>query len=54
MLKNISDYLSFFTLIFFAIYSFRLFLVSSFRRERDDNTQDRLQLLREYVDNTEE
>lgn len=37
-----------------TISAFKLFIVSTVRRERDDNSQSRMQLIRDYIDNTEE
>ncbi|MBQ2510477.1 MAG: hypothetical protein II529_06630 [Erysipelotrichaceae bacterium] len=54
MLKNLSDYASIVTLILMTVLSFRFFLVSVMNREKDDNSRSRMQLIREYLDNTEE
>ena len=54
MLKNLSDYISIFTLILMTVLSFRFFIVSVMGKEKDDNSRSRLQLIREYIDNTEE
>ena len=54
MLKNISDYLSIMTLIFITAYSIHAFLLAILSRENDDNTLDRMELLRDYLNNEEE
>lgn len=55
MLKNISDYLSLFTLVFMSIYALRFFLSSLNPYDnKDDNTFSRKQLLKEYINNDEE
>jgi hypothetical protein len=54
MLKNLSDYASIVTLILMTVLSFRFFLFSVMNREKDDNSRSRMQLIREYIGNTEE
>ena len=54
MLKNISDYLSFTTLLTISIYGFYVFLMSIVSRETEDNSRDRRTLLRDYINNEEE
>lgn len=54
MLKNLSDYASVLTLILMTGLSFRFFIVSVIGNEKDDRSQSRLQLIRDYLDNTEE
>lgn len=55
MLKNLSDYLSLFTLIVLSIYALRLFISSlTPYEEKDDNTLSRKQLLKDYLNNDEE
>ena len=54
MLKNLSDYASILTLILMTGLSVRFFIVSVVGNEKDDRSQSRLQLIRDYLDNTEE
>ena len=54
MLKNISDYLSMMTLLFITGYSLHAFLLAILSREKDDNTSDRMELIRDYINNEEE
>ena len=54
MLKNISDYISFITLFFLAIYGFYIFLLASVDREIDNSARDRRKLLNDYLNNEEE
>ena len=54
MLKNISDYLSLFSLLFFTGMAFRIFLFSISDIVKDDNTLSRRELLRDYINNEEE
>lgn len=54
MLKNLSDYISLFALILLTVISFRFFIISILDKEKDDNSRSRMQLIREYLDNTEE
>ena len=54
MLKNISDYLSIMTLLFISLYSLHVFLLAILSREKDDNTLDRMELLKDYLNNEEE
>ncbi len=55
MLKNISDYISLATLLFMTVYALRVFVFAITRNEEDeDNTLSRRQLIRDYINNTEE
>ena len=54
MLKNISDYLSMMMLLFITAYSLHIFLLAILSREKDDNSLDRMELLRDYLNNEEE
>ncbi|MBO4919035.1 MAG: hypothetical protein J5365_02650 [Erysipelotrichaceae bacterium] len=54
MLKNLSDYLSLLSLILFTAISSRFFVLMATGIEKDDNSQSRLALLRDYIDNEEE
>ncbi len=55
MLKNLSDYLSLFTLIVMNLYALRFFISSlTPPDQKDDNTLSRKQLLKDYINNTEE
>lgn len=54
MLKNLSDFLSLFTLILFTVISSRFFVFMATGIEKDDNSQSRFALLKDYIDNEEE
>lgn len=54
MLNNISDYLSILTLIFATIYALRICLSAFIVKDRDEATDSRLKLIRDYIDNEEE
>lgn len=53
MLKNLSDYLSFFTLIFFLIESLRI-LIWAFTNEDVSDTISRWEVYADYLNNEEE
>ena len=54
MLKNLSDYLTFATLIFGTFYALRMFVFAFARKEEEDNRFSRRQLLKDYINNDEE
>lgn len=56
MLRNLSDYLSLFTLIFISIYALHFVMLSFIDRESDVNNDHslRAELLKDYINNEEE
>ncbi len=54
MLKNLSDYISLFTMIFMCFYAIDVFILSFVNKDKDDNTTSRWELLKDYLDNEEE
>ena len=54
MLKNLSDYLSFMTLIFFVVVALRIFLVFILNRQIESQSLNRINLIRDYINNDEE
>ena len=54
MLKNLSDYLSLLSLVLFTVISSRFFVLMATGVEKDDNSQSRLALLKDYINNEEE
>lgn len=54
MLKNLSDYLSFLTLIFAVIFSVLTFLRSFVSNKKDVMVLSRMDYLRNYLDNEDE
>ena len=54
MLKNLSDFLSLLTLVLFTVISSRFLVLMATGVEKDDNTQSRFSLLKDYINNEEE
>lgn len=54
MLKNLSDYISILTLIAITVFCLRLFLVFILNRQIVSQTTDKWQLIKDYINNTEE
>ena len=54
MLKTLSDYLSLFTLVLFTVIASRFFVLMATGLEKDDNSQSRFALLKDYINNEEE
>ena len=54
MLKNLSDYISLVTMLFGTFYAMRMFVFAFARKEEEDNHLSRRQLLKDYINNTEE
>ena len=55
MLKNFSDYLSLLFLIIFSIIAVRFFIISIIpQNDEEDDIYSRKELLKDYLNNTEE
>ena len=56
MLRNLSDYLSLFSLIFLSLYAIELMVLSFIDRDSDiyNDRNTRIELIRDYINNEEE
>lgn len=56
MLRNLSDFLSLFTIIVLTIYALHAFLLSLISVENDGNSnfREKLEMIRDYISNEEE
>ena len=54
MLNNISDYLSLVSLILMTVYALRICVSAFITTERDERISNRIDLIRDYINNEEE